>query len=312
MSRDVEMGCSEVVRSRDGDGHDQQPHPLDYGSTMWLGIDVGGTSIKGAIVDLEVGRLTRRALVEPTPPTANPDDVAAATRRIAAAMQWTGPVGIALPGMISGSSLRHAPNLCASWEKTEALTWLRAPNGGNAVLINDADAVGLAELVYGEASLDESGLTIVLTFGTGIGSALLHNGNLIADSELGSLSGVDGCFEEVASGRAISTEALTPVEWARRAQPFFDELQAILNPSRWVVGGGLSDDFEKFSSKLELSKPISVARNGMHAGIVGAAVAARGTSQGTGDLKRRLAISGGPRAVAAGGASEGTGDPAAP
>ncbi len=283
MSRDIEMGCSEVVRSRDGDGHDQQPHPLDYGSTMWLGIDVGGTSIKGAIVDLEVGRLTRRALVEPTPPTANPDDVAAATRRIAAAMQWTGPVGIALPGMISGSSLRHAPNLCASWEKTEALTWLRAPNGGNAVLINDADAVGLAELVYGEASLDESGLTIVLTFGTGIGSALLHNGNLIADSELGSLSGVDGCFEEVASGRAISTEALTPVEWARRAQPFFDELQAILNPSRWVVGGGLSDDFEQFSSKLELSKPISVARNGMHAGIVGAAVAARGTSQGTGD-----------------------------
>ena len=282
MSRDVEMEYSEDVRNRDGDGHDQQPHPPDDDATMWLGIDVGGTSIKGAIVDLEVGRLTRQVFVEPTPPTATPGDVAAATRRIAAAMQWTGPVGIALPGMISGSSLRHAPNLCASWEQAEALTWLRAPNGGNAVLINDADAVGLAELIYGEASLDESGLTIVLTFGTGIGSALLYNGNLIADSELGGLTGVEGRFEEVASGRAISTEALTPVEWARRAQPFFGELQAILNPSRWVVGGGLSDDFEKFSSKLELSKPISVARSGMHAGIVGAAVAC-GTGLGAGN-----------------------------
>ena len=75
-------------------------------------------------------------------------------------MQWTGPVGIALPGMISGSSLRHAPNLCASWEQSDALSLLRAPNGGNAVLINDADAVWLAELIYGDASLDESGLTL--------------------------------------------------------------------------------------------------------------------------------------------------------
>ena len=272
MSRRVEMRLSGDVRNRDESG-EQLWSPADE-ATAWLGIDVGGTSIKGAVVDLEVGTVTRQVLVEPTPPTATPSDVAAATRRIAEAMQWTGPVGIALPGVISGSSLKHAPNLCASWEEAEALTWLRAPYGGNAVLINDADAVGLAELAYGDAGLDESGLTIVLTFGTGIGSALLYDGNLIADSELGGLTGVGGRFEEVASGRAISTEVLTPVEWAERAQPFFDELEAILNPARWVVGGGLSDDFEMFSSKLELSKPISVARNGMHAGIVGAAVAA--------------------------------------
>ncbi len=281
MSRDAETDDSGDVRSRDGGGLDRRPHPPGDASVR-LGIDVGGTSIKGSIVDVEAGRLTRHVLVEPTPPTATPGDVAAATRRIAAAMQWTGPVGIALPGMISGSSLRHAPNLCASWEQADALSWLRAPNGGNAVLINDADAVGLAELVYGGAGLDDSGLTIVLTFGTGIGSALLHNGSLISDSELGGLSGVAGRFEEVASGRVISTEALTPVEWAGRAQPFFDELQAILNPSRWVVGGGLSDDFERFLSKLELSRPISVARGGMHAGIVGAAVAC-GTGLGAGN-----------------------------
>ena len=272
MSRRIEMRHSGGVNDRYGGG--EQLRPPDGEATTWLGVDVGGTSIKGAIVDLEAGTITRQVLVEPTPPTATPADVAAATRRIAAGMQWTGPVGIALPGVISGSSLKHAPNLCASWEQAEALTLLRAPNGGNAVLINDADAVGLAELAYGDAGLDEPGLTIVLTFGTGIGSALLYDGNLIADSELGGLTGVGGRFEEVASGRAISTEALSPVEWTARAQPFFDELEAILNPARWVVGGGLSDDFEKFSSKLELSAPISVARNGIHAGIIGAAVAA--------------------------------------
>lgn len=268
MSRRIEMRQSGGVEQRDGE------------ATTRLGIDVGGTSIKGALVDLDAGTITRQLVVEPTPPTATPGDVAAATRRIAAEMQWSGPVGIALPGVISGSSLRHAPNLCASWEQPEALSCLRATAGANAVLINDADAVGLAELIYGDAGLEESGLTIVLTFGTGIGSALLYDGKLIADSELGGLSGIGGRFEEVASGRAISIESLTPVEWAKRAQPFFDELQAVLNPSRWIVGGGLSNDFEKFSSKLELSKPISVARNGVHAGIIGAAAAARGANLG--------------------------------
>ena len=276
MSRNVETPYVEDVRNSDGAGCQQRPHPPYDDVTTRLGIDVGGTSIKGAVVDLDVGKPAGQVLIERTPPTATPGDVVAAIQRIAVAMQWSGPVGIALPGMISGSSLRHAPNLCASWERADALTWLRAPGGGNAVLVNDADAVGLAQLMYGDASLGGSGLTIVLTFGTGIGSALLHDGNLIADSELGGLTGAGGRFEEVASGRAISTEALTPVEWAKRAQPFFDELQAVLNPSRWVVGGGLSDDFEEFSSKLELSKPISVAHCGMHAGIVGAAVAARG------------------------------------
>lgn len=286
MSRDIEMECSEDIRDNEGGGHKHSSHPShpsDGDAGVWLGIDVGGTSIKGAIVDLGIGGLTRQVLTERTPPTATPGDVVAAIRRIAAAMQWTGPVGVALPGMISGSSLRHAPNLCPSWGQADALTSLRAPNGGNAVLINDADAVGLAELAYGDAGLNGSGLTIVLTFGTGIGSALLYNGDLIADSELGGLSGARGRFEEVASGRAISTESLTAVEWAGRAQPFFDELQAILNPSRWVVGGGLSDDFEKFASELELATPISAARGGVHAGIVGAAVAACGASMGAGN-----------------------------
>lgn len=240
---------------------------------MQLGIDVGGTSIKGAVVDLGTGELAGAIRSEPTPETATPGDVVSAIGRIGSAVGWSGPVGVALPGVIDGSLLRHAPNLSGAFEEDGALACLRSEEGANAVLINDADAAGLAELTYGDAGLDRDGLTIVLTFGTGIGSALLHNGDLIANSELGGLVGTNGRFEEIASGRAISTEELSPVEWARRAQPFFDELEAMLNPSRWVVGGGLSENFDRFASRLELSKPISVAHLGVHAGVVGAAVA---------------------------------------
>ncbi len=254
---------------------------MSAGTDTQLGIDVGGTSIKGAVVDLGTGELAGAIRSEPTPETATPGDVVSAIGRIASAVGWSGPVGVALPGVIDGSSLRHAPNLSAAFEENGALACLRAADGANAVLINDADAAGLAELTYGDAGLDRDGLTIVLTFGTGIGSALLHNGDLIANSELGGLVGTNGRFEEIASGRAISTEELSPVEWARRAQPFFDELEAMLNPSRWVVGGGLSENFDRFASRLKLSKPISVAHLGIHAGVVGAAVAVRRAGRGT-------------------------------
>ncbi len=250
-------------------------------SKAQLGVDVGGTSIKGAVVDLDTGELAGSIHSESTPPTASPGDVVAAIGRIASAVGWSGPVGVALPGVIDGSSLRNAPNLSSAFQDDGALAYLRAPDGTSAVFINDADAAGLAELTYGDAGEDRDGLTIVLTFGTGIGSALIHNGDLIANSELGGLIGTNGRFEEIASGRAISAEELTPVEWARRAQPFFDELEAMLNPSRWVVGGGLSDNFDRFASKLELAKPISVAHLGAHAGVVGAAVAARRAGRGS-------------------------------
>ena len=243
-------------------------------SSLQVGIDVGGTSIKGAVVDLVVGEPAGPVLTEATPPTATPHDVMAAIGRITSAVGWSGPVGVALPGVIDGLSLRHAPNLDASWQDADALACLRAASGANAVLINDADAAGLAELRYGEATPRATGLAIVLTFGTGVGSALLHNGSLIPNSELGGLIVGGVCFEEVASGRAISTDGLTPRQWAERAQPFFEMIEAMLHPSCWVVGGGLSDDFDRFALELELSKPITVAHRGMHAGVVGAAVAA--------------------------------------
>ncbi|MCY4515798.1 MAG: ROK family protein [Acidimicrobiaceae bacterium] len=252
--------------------NDSPPADRD-GLAAQLGIDVGGTSIKGAIVDLRTGQLAGPIHSAQTPGTATPEQVSALVRQMAAAEHWTEPVGVALPGVIVGSCLRHAPNLSSAWEREGALDRLRTPGDAEIVLINDADAAGLAELTYGQSDRPDNGLTVVLTFGTGIGSALLHDGNLIANSELGGLA-VDAVrFEDVASGRAISDDELTPAGWAERAQPYFDQLEAMLNPGRWVLGGGLSESFEKYSSRLKLSKPVDIAHLGMHAGIVGAAAA---------------------------------------
>ena len=199
-------------------------------------MDVGGTSIKAAVVELSAGELAGGIHTEPTPPTATPGAVVGRDRPHCRRGGLVGPGGGGPAGRDRRVVAAPRPNLSTAWKKDGALACLRAPEGANAVLINDADAAGLAELTYGDAGLDRAGLTIVLTFGTGIGSALLHNGDLIANSELGGLVGTDGRFEEIASGRAISNDELTPVEWARRAQPFFDELEAMLNPS--PLGGG--------------------------------------------------------------------------
>lgn len=240
---------------------------------MQLGVDVGGTSIKGAIVDLRSGQLAGQTHNVQTPQGATPEQVAALVWQIAAAEGWIDGIGIALPGVISGSRLCHAPNLSGVWERDGALDCLLVSADAAAVLINDADAAGLAELIYGGPQPDAEGLTVVLTFGTGIGSALLHNGHLIPNSELGEITSGSGRFEDVASGRAISEHDLTPVQWAERAQPYFDLLETLLNPGRWVLGGGLTENFQQYASRLDLSKPVSVAHLGVHAGIVGAAAA---------------------------------------
>ena len=251
------------------------PYSGHDGLAAQLGIDVGGTSIKGAIVDLRTGQLAGPIHSAQTPDTATPEQVALLVRQIAAAEQWIDPVGVALPGVIVGSCLRHAPNLSSAWEREGALDRLRTPGDAEIVLINDADAAGLAELTYGRSGRSDNGLTVVLTFGTGIGSALLHDGDLIANSELGGLVVGARRFEDVASGRAISDGELTPAQWAECAQPYFDQLEAMLNPGRWVLGGGLSEQFEQYASRLKLTKPVDIAHLGVHAGIVGAAAAVK-------------------------------------
>jgi len=242
-----------------------------------VGIDVGGTTIKAAAVDTQTGRLLTQVQQADTPDRPSPDRVGAVAAELIASLSPSGAIGCALPGVVGADCLRRAPNLAAEWADPGALTELKAHLGTDAVVVNDADAVGLAELRFSQVS-DARGLTIVLTFGTGIGSALIFNGELIANAELGELSGPNDTFEHVASGRAITTNDLSPQQWATAAQPYFDELEKLLSPAQWIVSGGLSKSFDEYFARVHLDQPIRVAHLGEHTGIVGAALAANGLS----------------------------------
>jgi len=240
-----------------------------------VGIDVGGTTIKGAAVDTQTGKLLTQVQSADTPDRPSPDRVGEVAAELTSVLSPSGAIGCALPGVVGADRLLRAPNLAAEWADPGALTALKAHLGADAVVVNDADAVGLAELRFSQVS-DARGLTIVLTFGTGIGSALIFNGELIANAELGELSGPTGPFEHVASGRAITTNDLSPQQWATAAQPYFDELEKLLSPTQWIVSGGLSKSFDEYFARVRLDQPIRVAHLGEHTGIVGAALAANG------------------------------------
>ncbi len=245
---------------------------MDTINSHRLGIDVGGTSIKAAVVDTDTGSLVTDVATAPTPPTADPAAIASLIANLRADLDFAGQAGCALPGVVDDGCLRRAPNLTQAWARQGALTPLVEQLGPGTVLLNDTDAVGLAEIHYGLGPT--SGLTLVLTFGTGIGSALLHEDRLIPNAEFGELGGPCGTFEHTCSGRSITEQALTPHDWACRAQHYFDQLDRLLRPRRWIVAGGLSGSFDDYFMHINLDKPIRVAHLGPHAGIVGAAVAA--------------------------------------
>lgn len=246
------------------------PAPTN-GSTQ-LGVDVGGTTIKGAIVDTATGQTTSPIQSRPTPEPATPKAIGEAIHAIADELDWNGTIGCALPGVVESRRLRRAVNLAPVWNEPTSLIDLRRLFDMDITVLNDADAVGLAEVRYVTPMV--GGLAIVLTFGTGIGSALVHDGVLIENSELGELGGSHGTFEEAASGRAVTDAALDCDRWAEVAQPYFDQLETLLNPHLWIIGGGLSGSFDSYFGRIKLRSPIRKASLGEHSGLVGAAVAA--------------------------------------
>ncbi|MXW74997.1 MAG: ROK family protein [Acidimicrobiaceae bacterium] len=247
---------------------------MEHNDHHRLGIDVGGTTIKAAIVDVTNGSLSTPVVTANTPDSATPTSVSVIAANLRKKLEYAGPIGCALPGVVTADALRRAPNLSTTWDSNGALSPLIDTLGLDLVLLNDADAVGLSELRYGP-STDTHGLTVVLTFGTGIGSALLFDGEYIPNAELGELYGPLGPFEHAASGRSISEQHLTPPEWAARAQPYFDHIDQLLSPSHWIVAGGLSESFDDYFALIHVEQPIRVAHLGHHAGIVGAASATR-------------------------------------
>ncbi|MEE8497191.1 MAG: ROK family protein [Acidimicrobiia bacterium] len=240
-----------------------------------LGIDVGGTGIKGALVDLDLGELHTDRIRIRTPQPATPEAVAATIAEIATQTGWTGPrLGCALPSVVKDGIVRTAANIDAGWIDFDAQTLIASAVGTPVTLLNDADAAGMAEMRYG-AGRGEQGVVLLLTFGTGIGSAVFAEGMLVPNTELGHLQ-IDGVDAEVrASAKVQEEEGLTYPEWTARVNRYLHAVEAILWPDLIVIGGGISKDHAEFLDLLEARARIVPATLRNHAGIIGAALACK-------------------------------------
>lgn len=238
-----------------------------------LGIDIGGSGIKGAPVDLDTGTLLQKRLRIDTPQPATPDAVAQVVDQIVDAFaDVTGDsaIGVTVPAVVIRGTVLSAANIDPSWVNTDAEALIKEHTGRSVTVLNDADAAGLAELHYGAAK-GEKGLVILTTLGTGIGTALIYDGRLIPNSELGHLE-IDGYdAEDRAASSVKEVEGLSWDEWIERLQRYYETIEMLFSPDLIVVGGGVSRDSDRFLPKLRLRAPIvpAVLRN--KAGIIGAA-----------------------------------------
>ena len=243
-----------------------------------FGVDVGGSGIKGAPVDLGTGEFLEERLRIPTPEPATPEAVADVVVQVVdhfrPHLTRRTPVGITMPGVVQDGVLRSAANIDRAWIECDAGALFAQRLGRTALVVNDADAAGVAELRYG-AARGAGGLVIVATLGTGIGTALIHDGVLIPNSELGHLE-VDGHDAESRAAASIrKREDLTWAQWGARLQRYFEHVESLLWPQLFVVGGGVSKRADQFLPMLRLRTPIVAATLLNTAGIVGAAALAR-------------------------------------
>ena len=247
--------------------------PLASQADRAFGIDIGGSGIKGALVDTTNGTLLTSRVRFDTPQPATPDAVTTFVARMVGESGWTGPVGATFPAIISHGVARSAANVDHSWIGADADALFTKATGAQVTVLNDADAAGLAEVRFG-AARGVPGVVMVLTFGTGIGSALFVDGTLVPNTELGhvELDGHDA--EHKAAASAKENEKLSYKQWAKRVQHYLAHIEALFTPDLFVVGGGVSKDSAKWVPLLDLRTPIKVAELLNNAGIVGAAMAA--------------------------------------
>jgi polyphosphate glucokinase len=246
--------------------------PMTAAKKTAFGIDIGGTGIKGAPVDLKTGELTaeRHRILTPTPST--PERVADVVAEILEHFKWTGPVGITFPAVVAHGVTRTAANVDQSWVDADADAIFEKRLGVPAHVVNDADAAGLAEARFGAAK-DQDGLVIVITLGTGIGSALLLDGTLVPNTELGHLELAGFDAETRASDAAREREGLDWKKWAtKRLRPYFRHVEDLFWPDLFVVGGGVSKKADKWMPYLKIRTPMVPAALKNEAGIVGAAL----------------------------------------
>lgn len=239
------------------------------------GIDIGGSGIKGAPVDLQTGVLAGERFRVPTPAESTPEAVAQCLAQVLQHHQvpTSTHIGITFPGIIQHGIVLSAANLDDGWLEVDLAELIQRTTGHQATIVNDADAAGYAEVHYGAAK-GRDGKVLVLTLGTGIGSALIYKGELVPNTELGHLE-LDGYkAEHRAASSAKDNEGLTYKKWSKRLQRYFSHVEFLLNPDLFVVGGGVSKDHHKFIPRIDTRAPIVPAALRNQAGIVGAALLA--------------------------------------
>jgi polyphosphate glucokinase len=242
-------------------------------SNIGFGIDIGGSGIKGARVNMDDGEFVGDRIKIRTPQPATPEAVAQTVAEIVRTSEWTGAVGITLPSVIRGQVAHSAANIDPTWIGVDVHELFDRHLGGREVsVLNDADAAGIAEVAFGDPRARE-GSVLFLTFGTGIGSALLVEGQLFPNTELGHLMIGKQEAEYRASSAAKDRDGLSYKKWAKRVSRVLNEYERLLNPGVFIVGGGISRDHERWVPLLDVDTPVFPARLRNRAGIVGAAMA---------------------------------------
>lgn len=238
-----------------------------------FGIDIGGSGIKAAPVDLTTGELAGERLRTDTPQPATPGHVAAAVDELIVRHGWAGPVGICMPAVVQHGIVRTAANIDDSWIGTDACVLFGEATGRPVEVLNDADAAGVAEMTWG-VGRGRHGVVICLTFGTGIGSGLFVDGVLVPNTELGHLE-LDGHDAETrAAAKVRDRERLSWEDWAGRANRYLRHVAFLFSPDLIILGGGVSKKPEKWVPHLDVGCEIAVAELANNAGIAGAALSA--------------------------------------
>jgi polyphosphate glucokinase len=243
--------------------------------TTAVGIDIGGTGIKGALVDVDTGELLSDRIKLPTPDGGEPDDIVKTVVDLIAQLKVADdvPVGLCFPAVVVHGTTLSAANVSKAWIGLEAEKLFEKALGREIHFVNDADAAGVAEVRYGAAK-GVAGLVLLTTLGTGIGTALIYNGVLVPNSELGHIE-IDGKdAERRAAYSAKERHDLSWEKWAVRLQAYYDKLVALFHPDLFIVGGGVSKEYEHFIPLLKLDTQIVPAKLRNNAGIMGAAALA--------------------------------------
>ena len=245
---------------------------MDAGAHALIGVDVGGSGVKAALVDLIAGQANGRVRVE-TPQPATPDAIAATVATLVRKFPNRGAIGCTIPAIVANGVVETATHIDPAWVGVHAATLLSRATDRPCVVLNDADAAGIAEARYG-AARSRRGVVVMVTIGTGVGTALLNDGVLVPNAELGHIFVNRHLVDGWVSDAARTAQTLSWKRWTRRLDRYLAQLHTILWPELIVIGGGIVKHADKFLDRIDPGCEVRIAELGNLAGMVGAAVAA--------------------------------------